>query len=110
MGKLERQNLDSVLLDAMDRTLTDMFGAEITQAIFSYLEDKYGIKKGTMVPHFDKLLLAFRETFGEGVLGLAVAKRFYAELGLRFNEQPTYVLHDYVKEAKSLLAKGKADH
>ena len=94
----------------MDRTLTDMFGAEITQAIFSYLEDKYGIKKGTMVPHFDKLLLAFRETFGEGVLGLAVAKRFYAELGLRFNEQPTYVLHDYVKEAKSLLAKGKADH
>ncbi len=101
---VERRNLDSILLDSMDQTLTGMFGVQITRAIYSYFEEKFGIRREEMVPHFDRLLLAFSEAFGErGVLERAVAKRFYANLGLRFIEQPTYALLDYFKEAKNLL-------
>lgn len=108
--EVERR-IDSILLDSVDRALTDRFGVRVTQAFYSYFEEKFGLTRELIATRLDKFVLAISETFGEGrVLDRAIAKRFYDGLGLRFNERPAYSLLDYVKEARViLLGEGEPD-
>jgi hypothetical protein len=71
--------------------------------IFEHLEKFHSVKKDEVPSRLDMLLLALKTNFGSSssqVIGKAIARRFYSQLGLEFSDNPQRTLIGYVENAK----------
>ena len=94
--------IDSIMLDSIDVSFTNLFGPYVTQAFYVYFKEKFGLTRESMVSQLDRFLSAIHETFGVEQ-ERAIARVFYTNLGLQFNDQWNHTLLEYLNEAKRTL-------
>jgi len=97
-------DIDSTMLDSIDASFTNLFGPYVTQAFYVYFKEKFGLTRESMVSQLDRFLSAIHETFGVDQ-ERAVARVFYTNLGLQFNDRWNYTLLEYLNEAKRTLGR-----
>jgi hypothetical protein len=101
-----KRDLDRLLLESADESLTDLLGAKVRQATYVSLEKNYGLARKDIPGRCGEFDSSLDKVFGVGgrTIGKAIAKRLFSKLGLRFFEKPGYRIQDYVKEAKATFS------
>jgi hypothetical protein len=94
---------DRFLLDSIDDALTGVLGRQFKQAVYEYIAHQFHVTRSMLPGRLDVLESALSMALGGTasiVVGRAIAKRFYAKLGLQFVQKPSHSLLDYVTEAR----------
>lgn len=100
---MQESEFNRILPDSVDEILVEVFGAEIKDMLYRYLEARSGIVREMLPYRLDDLASVLSITFGPKanlVLARAIAKRLYSKLGLRFIEKTDYTLLNYSRDAK----------
>jgi hypothetical protein len=103
---MQKSEFDQLLVRSVDGALEDVLGARFREAFYRYLEQSFQTTRTTLPSRIDTFLSALSTCLGKTaslVMGRAIAKRLYAELGLRFIQKPGYSLLNYVADAEHLL-------
>jgi hypothetical protein len=104
--QMQKSEFDQVLVRSVDGALEDVLGAGFREAFYRYLEQSFQTTRTTLPSRIDSFLSALSMCLGPTaslVMGRAIAKKLYAELGLRFMQKPGYSLLNYVTDAEHLL-------
>jgi hypothetical protein len=102
----QKGEFDQLLVRSVDGALEDVLGAGFREAFYGYLERSFQTTRATLPNRIDAFLSALSMCLGHTaslVMGRAIAKRLYAELGIRFVQKPGYSLLNYVTDAEHLL-------
>ncbi len=101
-----KKDIDRLLLEAADESLTDLLGAKVRQATYVSLERNYGLAREAIPEKCEKFGSSLEKIFGVGgrTIGKVIAKKLFSRLGLEFSEKFGYQIQDYVKEAKAALS------
>lgn len=92
-----------MLLESIDMSLLDLFGAKVRETTYRVLEQNYAIAREEIprkVPRFASFLELVFGAAGP-TIGRTILKNFYAKLGLHFNEKQGFKFQDYIKAVKS---------
>jgi hypothetical protein len=91
------------LIESVSETIAQLLSPQVVEGIFARLEKTYSVKRAEIPSRLDMLLLTLETIFGSrgsGVIGKAIARRFYSMLGLEFSDDPQGTLITYVENAK----------
>jgi hypothetical protein len=97
---------DRFLLDSIDDALTDVLGRQFKEAVYEYIEHQFHIARSALPDRLDVLDSALSMALGgiaSTVVGRAIAKRFYAKLGLQFIQKSNHSLLNYVTDARLVM-------
>jgi hypothetical protein len=100
---MRESEFDGFLLDSVDDALGDILGEQFKETFYGYVEQRFHIARTTLPERLDVFVSALSAALGNTastVMGRAIAKRFYAKLGLRFAQKPNHSLLNYVTDAK----------
>lgn len=103
---LQKGDFDALLVRSVDCALEDVLGAGFRDAFYTYLEKSFQTTRETLPNRIDTFLSALSMCLGSRaslVMGRAIAKRLYIELGIRFIQKPGYSLLNYVTDAEHQL-------
>ena len=103
---VQKSQFDQLLVRSVDGALEDVLGAGFREAFYGYLERSFQTTRTTLPNRIDAFLCALSMCLGHTaslVMGRAIVKRLYAELGIRFIQKPGYSLQNYVTDAEHLL-------
>jgi len=92
-----------ILIESIHETIAQLLSPKVAEMIFEHLEKFHSVKKDEVPSRLDMLLLALKTNFGSSssqVIGKAIARRFYSQLGLEFSDNPKRTLIGYVENAK----------
>ena len=92
-----------ILIESIHETIAQLLSPKVAEMIFEHLEKFHSVKKDEVPSRLDMLLLALKTNFGSSssqVIGKAIARRFYSQLGLEFSDNPQRTLIGYVENAK----------
>jgi len=103
-------DFNRLLVQAIDETLIALFSVQVAERLYAHLQDHYSITKNEIPYRLDTLLSTLQNIFGPGgrIVGRAMASRFYSHLSLRFEDNATKTLPEYVEEAKAMLQSSSA--
>jgi len=103
------KDFNDILLKCIHETITSLLSSQVANAIYQGLDARYAVRKDDIPSNLDVLLSAIKETFGPSstVIGKAIAKKLYSQLGLEFVDDQTKTLIEYVEQAK-LISKSTA--
>ena len=95
------QRFDSAVLEAVDYGLAAL-GETVRQAIYSYIEMKYQVKRQEVPEKLDVFRKASGGLFGAGakVVEKLIVRKLYSKLGLSFEEHENWTLVEYVDDVK----------
>jgi len=105
-GLRQKSEFDQLLVHSVDRALEDVLGAGFREAFYKYLERDFQTTRTALPDRIDAFLSALSMCLGHTaslVMGRAIAKRLYEELGIQFIEKPGYSLLNYVTDAEHVL-------
>jgi hypothetical protein len=97
------REFNAKLLKSIDQTLTDLLGQAVLEALHQHLRELYDVIPDEVPYRLETLFEVLEYTFGvtsTKTIGRAIARDFYARIGLRFTETENYSLRDYVEQAK----------
>jgi len=103
---MQKNEFDQLLVHSVDGALEEVLGAGFREAFYEYLERNFQTSRTTLPNRIDTFLSALSMCLGHTaslVMGRAIAKRLYAELGIGFIQKPGYSLLNYVTDAEHLL-------
>jgi hypothetical protein len=103
---VQKSEFDQLLVHSVDGALEDVLGAGFREAFYGYLEKNFHTTRTALPNRIDAFLSALSMCLGHtasSVMGRAIAKRLYAELGMRFIQKPGYSLLNYVTDVEHLL-------
>ncbi|MGP8069388.1 MAG: hypothetical protein ACLP5V_05815 [Candidatus Bathyarchaeia archaeon] len=90
------------LIDAVvNETIVELLGKNASNAFFKYLRDERGIPRDNVPQQLKTVFSTLQRLFGIAgrTIGRAIIRNLFKDLGLRFAENPSYDLTDYVEEA-----------
>jgi hypothetical protein len=95
-------NFDSLLINAIDETMSDLFGPVVVQSLHEHLLKFYEVRMEQIPFRLDTLTSTLERTFGASskIICKAIAKKFYAKLGLTFYDNPGRTLVENVERAR----------
>lgn len=93
---------DSVLINAVDETMADLFGPVVVQSLHEHLLKFYQVRIEEIPHRLDTLTSTLERTFGASskTICKAIARKFYAKLGLAFYDNPGRTLLESVEQAR----------
>jgi hypothetical protein len=99
------KEFNDVLVETIDETITDLLGRAVVDALYAHLETNHSMARDEVPYRLDTLFITLEKIFGasSNTITKAIAKRFYAKLGLEFTDNPSRALLEYVDEAKMKL-------
>ena len=98
--------IDDVVFKSIDDTLAAVLGFGVRDILYLALLTKYSVTREDVAKHLDAFQRMLENEFGQRgakVLSKAIAKRIYTELKLKFLEDQTFGLPEYVAEARLRL-------
>jgi hypothetical protein len=100
---------ESILADSVEKGLS-VLGESPKQVIYSYLEDKYNLRKENIASRTDLFVPAIERIFGSGAefLEAEILKILYERLGLTFeaSEHPEAAFISSLQKAQAHVEKG----
>ena len=100
---------ESILADSVEKGLS-VLGESPKQVIFSYLEDKYNLRKENIASRADLFVPAIERIFGSGAefLEAEILKILYEKLGLTFEpgEHPEAAFVSSLEKAQAQVERG----
>ena len=106
MGLLELdRELHDALLESIEETLTGLLSSEVVNALYLHLQTAHSIPRNEVPYRLEALCTTLDKIFGRShkIICKAIARKFYAKLGLTFFDNPNRTLIEYVEEAKMKL-------
>jgi hypothetical protein len=97
------------LLESIDETMTALLSREVVESLYRNLRTVHSIQKEEVPRRLEVLVSFLDRVFGHrGTKAIckAIAREFYAKLGLTFFYNPDRTFIEYVEEAKIKLGKG----
>jgi hypothetical protein len=97
------QDFNVILTESIRETIAQLLSPKVAENLFEHLEKVYSVKKDEIPSHLDTLLLTLTTYFGSSssqVIGKAIARRFYSQLGLEFSDEPQRTLIGDDEKAK----------
>jgi hypothetical protein len=94
------------LLKSINETLSDLLGQSVLEALHKHLKELHDVTPDEVPHRLDTLFEIFEYTFGVAAtktIGRAIARNFYARIGLQFVGIENYGLQDYVEQAKRTI-------
>lgn len=104
------REFDGKLLKSIDLTLSDLLGQAVLEALHRHLKELYDLIPDEVPYHLETLFEVLEYTLGvtaTKTIGRAIARDFYARIGLRYVDIENYGLEDYVEQAKKELSRSK---
>ena len=98
------------LFQSIDETITALLSREVADALFDRMQRKHSVSKSEVPYKLETLCSTIEQIFGHAgseTIYRAIAKKFYAKLGLVFSSNHSQTLIEYVEEAKIKLEKGE---
>ena len=95
-------DFDSLLVNAIDETMADLFGPVVVQSLHEHLLKFHQIRREEVPHRLDALTSTLERTFGASskTICKAIARKFYAKLGLVFYDNPGRTLLEIVEQAR----------
>jgi hypothetical protein len=95
-------NFDSLLINAIDETMSDLFGPVVAQSLHEHLLKFYEVRTEEIPYKLDTLNSTLERTFGASskTICKAITRKFYAKLGLAFYDYPGRTLLESVEQAR----------
>jgi hypothetical protein len=99
------RKLCDVLLESIDETITALLSRQVAEAFYLHLQTVHSISRDQAPYKLETLCSIFEKVFGRSskTVCKAIARKFYAKLGLTFFDNPGRTLIEYVEEAKIKL-------
>jgi len=93
---------DSILINAVDETMADLFGPVVVQSLHEHLLKFYHVRTEEIPYRLDSLTFTLERTFGASskIICKAIVRKFYAKLGLAFYDNPARTLLESVEQAR----------
>ncbi|MEM3676838.1 MAG: hypothetical protein QW176_01675 [Candidatus Bathyarchaeia archaeon] len=93
--------LRKALLEAVDGGLLAL-GRSVREAVYRHMDKRYSVARDEIPDRPGEFAEALRDMLGAGaeVLLKFMARRFYAKLGLRYEEKPGWNFKEYVEYAR----------
>jgi hypothetical protein len=100
-------SLETLLLESIDESLTDLLGRRAREAVYDYLERNRQLARDEIPRRLEDFGKLLNETFGKGhkTIAKVIAKKLYSKLGWTFVEVPDYELTDYLDAVKARLVR-----
>ena len=101
-------DFNDALCSAIDETIVELLGRHVLDTVYVVLKVKYDVKRDELPYRLDTLYQLLGNTFPArpaGIIGTRIARKFYAKIGLSFNEQEGHTLLNYVEDAKARISK-----
>jgi hypothetical protein len=101
-----RRDFNREVANAIDAALYEILGQTTLEVLYGHLKDHYCIGSDEIPCHLPTVIKVLEKMFGAvgtKAIGSDVARKLYAQLGLRFVERSNYSLKDYIEEALKLL-------
>jgi len=95
-------DFDRLLVNAIDETMTDLFGLVVVQSLHEHLLKFYEVQMEQIPSRLDTLTSTLEKTFGASskTICKAISRKFYAKLGLAFYDNPGRTLFESVEQAR----------
>jgi hypothetical protein len=105
----ESREFNDILNESIDETITALLSREVADALYVHLRKVHSISRDEIPHKLVTLCSALEKVFGHSskTVCKAIARRFYARVGLAFFDNPARTLIEYVEEAKIKLGKGE---
>jgi hypothetical protein len=100
------RNLNVLLAESIDETITALLSREVVDALYVYLQKTHFISKDEVPYKLETLCAILERTFGfssSRTITKAIARKLYAKLALDFSDNSGRTLLEYVEEAKIKL-------
>lgn len=100
------REFNEVLVESIDETITTLLSREVVNALYLHLQTALSIQKDEVPYRLETLFTTLERTFGltsSKTIGKAIARTFYAKLGLTFTNNPDRTILEYVEKAKIKL-------
>ena len=97
------------MTESIRETIAQLLSPKVFESVIEHLNKVHSVKRDEIPSRLDILLLTLDNIFGKtssGVIGKAIARRFYSRLGLQFSDDPQMTLVAYIEKAK--LARQKS--
>jgi len=96
------------MCQAIDQTLEELLGSKVVEAVYTLLDQKFGVDRSELPYRVDTIRMLLEGSFGvkgAHVIERKVAKNLYDRLLLPFNEEQGLTLADFVKLAKESISR-----
>jgi hypothetical protein len=100
------RGFDDVLIKSIDETISALLSREVLDAFYVHLQRTYSFSKAEVPRRLEVICSTLEETLGlpsSKTICKAIARKFYAELGLTLFGNPGGTLIEYVDQAKIKL-------
>lgn len=99
---LHKSDFERLLSECVDSALTDLFGQESKQIIYTWLKTEYRIGQEEMAQRLGDFDVALTRMFGRSSRAIrrVIVKRLYSRMKIEFTERTNYGLLDYVADAR----------
>ena len=106
------EQVDVLLIEAMDEALSDLLGRKARDAVYDYLERNCRVARNDIPSRLEDFFTLLDDLFGKGgsTIGRVIAKRLYFKMGWEFMDVHSYNLIDYVEAARSRFEREFAGH
>jgi len=96
----EKARIALRLIEAVDETLTMLFGRKTAPKVYDYLENRFGLRKGDVPDRPEVLSNGLRDLFGSTttLIELDILKRFSRKLNVEFESKERIDFKEYVIE------------
>jgi len=97
-----KRYFERLLTESLDDALTDLFGEETKQIIYTWLKSEYRIAREEMPERLGDFDAALTRMFGRSSRAIrrVIVKRLYSKMRIEFVERTNYGLLDYVADAR----------
>lgn len=97
----DRANFKEIIDAVVNETIVELLGKSVLNAFFKYLSDQLGVPRDSVPQQLKIVFSTMERLFGIAgrTIGRTIIRNLYKNLSLRFAENPSYQLSDYVEEA-----------
>jgi hypothetical protein len=102
------RSFNEIMCQAIDQTLEELLGSKVVEAVYTLLDQKFGVDRSELPYRVDTIRMLLEGSFGvkgAHVIERKVAKNLYDRLLLPFNEEQGLTLADFVKLAKESISR-----
>jgi hypothetical protein len=97
-----KSDFERLLSESLDDALTDLFGEETKQIIYTWLKSEYRIAREEVPERLGDFDAALMRMFGRSSRAIrrVIVKRLYSKMRIEFVERTNYGLLDYIADAR----------
>jgi hypothetical protein len=109
----QSREFNDALVESIDETITDLLSREVVDALYVHLQTVHSISRDEVPYRLETLFSTLEKTFGlpgSKTICKAVARKFYAKLGLPFIDYPGRTLLEHIEAAKVKLRGTDGQH